>query len=106
MEETQALLNHPDAARIKPLGALGYRQACAVLEGKSTRKEAVSTTQAETRHYAKRQLTWFRREDDIIWFEGFGDDPQVQHRIMETLDRMPMTSGEAALGSPGVPVLR
>jgi tRNA dimethylallyltransferase len=106
MEETQKLLDHPDAARIKSLGALGYRQACAVLQGKSTRQEAVSMTQAETRHYAKRQLTWFRREDDIIWFEGFGDDPQVQHRIMETLGRMPVTSGEAALGPPGVPVLR
>ncbi len=91
MEETQALLHHPDAARIKPLGALGYRQACAVLEGKSSREEAVIATQAATRHYAKRQLTWFRREADITWFEGFGDDPHVQSRIMETLGRTPVS---------------
>src|SRR5208283_4255292 len=60
LEETQAMLHLPDAARIKSLGALGYRQACAVLGGKTTREEAVSDTQAATRHYAKRQLTWFR----------------------------------------------
>ena len=102
MEETQALLNHPDAARIKPLGALGYRQARTVLEGKASREEAISATQAATRHYAKRQLTWFRREADITWFEGFGDDPHVQSRIMETLGRMPVTAGDAAFASPAV----
>jgi tRNA dimethylallyltransferase len=106
MEETRALCHHPDAARIKPLGALGYRQACLVLEGKTSPEEAVSATQAATRHYAKRQLTWFRREADIIWFEGFGDDPYVPSRIMETLGRTPVTVGEGALASPAViPVL-
>jgi tRNA dimethylallyltransferase len=102
IEETQALLHHPDAARIKPLGALGYRQARAVLEGKASREEAVSATQVATRHYAKRQLTWFRREAGIFWFEGFGDDPHVQSRIMETLGRTPVTAGNAAFASPAV----
>jgi len=106
MEESQRLLHHPDAARIKPLGALGYRQACAVLEGRVSREEAVSATQAATRHYAKRQLTWFRREAEITWFEGFGDDPHVQGRIMETLRRTLVTAGDGALASPAVsPVL-
>ena len=106
MEETEALLHHPEAGRIKPLGALGYRQACMVLEGKANREEAVILTQAATRHYAKRQLTWFRREADITWFEGFGDDPQVQGRIMDTLRWTPATAGEGALASPVVsPVL-
>jgi len=102
VEETQTFLRRPDAARIKPLGALGYRQACAVLEGKASRAEAVAATQADTRHYAKRQLTWFRREADITWFEGFGDDPHVQSRIMETLGQTPVTAGEGVLGSPAV----
>jgi len=106
MEETRTFLHHPHAARIKPLGALGYRQACAVMEGKASREEAVTATQADTRRYAKRQLTWFRREADITWFEGFGDDPRVQSRIMETLGRTPVTAGEGALASPAVsPVL-
>ena len=102
IEETQTLFHHPDAARIKPLGALGYRQACLVLEGKASREEAVSATQAATRHYAKRQWTWFRREADVTWIEGFGDDPHVQSRIMETLGQTPVTAGEGVLGSPAV----
>ena len=59
-------------------------------------------TQTATRHYAKRQLTWFRREEDIIWFEGFGDDPQVQSRILETLGRTAVTTGDEAIVTPSV----
>ena len=102
MEETQALLHRSDVARIKPLGALGYRQARAVLEGNLNREEAVVATQIATRHYAKRQLTWFRREEDITWFEGFGDDPQVQGRILEMLGQTAVTTGEGALAPPPV----
>ncbi len=100
LEETQTLLHHPRAECIKPLGALGYRQARAVLEGKSSREAAVMDTQTATRHYAKRQLTWFRGEAGVIWFEGFGDDPQVQRRILEALGRSPVAAGETALASP------
>jgi tRNA dimethylallyltransferase len=102
IEETQALLPLPNAARIKPLGALGYRQACLVLRGEASREEAVAATQAATRHYAKRQLTWFRHEADITWFEGFGDDPNVQGGILETLGRTPLTAGQGALAPPAV----
>ncbi len=91
VEETRALLYHSDPARIKPLGALGYRQSGAFLGGKCSREEAVAWTQVDTRHYAKRQLTWFRREHDVVWFEGFGDDPQVQGRILESLSQMAVT---------------
>ncbi len=101
MEETQALLHLSCAARIKPLGALGYRQARAVLEGTLNRHEAVVATQIATRHYAKRQLTWFRREQDITWFEGFGDDPQIQRRILESLSQTTATA-EGALAFPSV----
>ena len=96
MEETQRLLHLSDVARIKALGALGYRQARAVLEGSLNREEAVVATQIATRHYAKRQLTWFRREGDIIWFEGFGDDPQIQSRVLESLSQTAATTGAAA----------
>ena len=92
LEETQALLHLSEPTRIKPLGALGYRQAVSVLEGKATSEAAMRATQLATRHYAKRQLTWFRREADVAWFEGFGDDPHVQGRIMETLGRMPVNT--------------
>jgi tRNA dimethylallyltransferase len=106
LEETQALLHVSGTPSIKPLGALGYRQARAVLEGKLSREEAVLDTQIATRHYAKRQLTWFRREEDISWFEGFGDDPTVQRRVLEALGPTAVLNGEAALASrPVSPVL-
>jgi tRNA A37 N6-isopentenylltransferase MiaA len=55
-----------------------------------------------TRHYAKRQLTWFRREADTIWFEGFGDDPQVQHRILAALGRTLRLPEESRPSSPAL----
>ncbi len=60
----------------------------------------MSDAQTATRHYAKRQLTWFRREADVVWFEGFGDDPHVQRRILEALGRSPVAAGDTALVSP------
>jgi tRNA dimethylallyltransferase len=102
IEETQVLLHLSDAQRIKSLGALGYRQTRAMLEGNLSRQEAVIETQAATRHYAKRQLTWFRREKDITWFEGFGDDPQIQGRIMEVLGQTPVTARERATDPPAI----
>lgn len=105
IEETQALLKHPDSARIKPLEALGYRQARTLLEGRISKEEAVTATQLATRHYAKRQLTWFRRETGVIWFEGFGDDPEVQSRMIETLAGMPLKIPAGMLASQTVSVL-
>jgi len=73
---------HPDGAALgKPLEALGYRQACALVRGEITMEVAVRDTQTATRQYAKRQMTWFRREDAVTWFRGFGDDPEVQRQI-------------------------
>jgi hypothetical protein len=39
---------------------------------------ALDLTQRDTRRYAKRQLTWFRKENEVLWFDGFGRDPSVQ----------------------------
>jgi tRNA dimethylallyltransferase len=80
MSEARAALISPGAADVKVLGALGYRQACLVLQGLITEAEAIRQTQAATRQYAKRQLTWFRRERDVTWFKGFGDSPEVQQQ--------------------------
>ena len=77
LDETRGMLERPDASGIKPLGALGYRQACAVLRGEAGREEAVRAAQTATRRYAKRQMTWFRREPGVEWFGGFGDDPEI-----------------------------
>ncbi|MGH9405485.1 MAG: tRNA (adenosine(37)-N6)-dimethylallyltransferase MiaA [Terriglobia bacterium] len=67
------------------LTALGYREAWRVLKGEMDEQKAVQATQMATRQYAKRQMTWFRRESGVKWFEGFGDDSQVQFRALAWL---------------------
>lgn len=85
LEEVRALVGRPDASRIKPLGALGYRQACAAIRGELSLPEAIQATQGATRRYAKRQMTWFRRERHITWFDGFGDGPEIQRHALDWL---------------------
>ncbi len=62
----------------RALGSLGYAQALRVLRGEAPLAEAITEAQAGHRHYAKRQLTWFRREPQMRWLSGFGDDPAIQ----------------------------
>ncbi|MFB3922149.1 MAG: tRNA (adenosine(37)-N6)-dimethylallyltransferase MiaA [Terriglobia bacterium] len=100
LDETRRMLERPDAAGIKPLGALGYRQACAVLRGEISREEGVRETQTATRRYAKRQMTWFRREPGVEWFEGFGDDPAVCLRALAWV-RQALTTSTDAPRAPG-----
>jgi tRNA dimethylallyltransferase len=96
LEETRAMLARPDAGHINPLGALGYRQACAALGGDLGLEDAVREAQAATRQYAKRQMTWFRREADIVWFPGFGDEAQIQAQVIERLGQAwPARAGAA-----------
>ena len=85
LEETRRMLAHPNADRLKPLSALGYRQARAALLGEISLSDALRATQKATRHYAKRQMTWFRRETDVQWFDGFADDLSTQSKVLEWL---------------------
>jgi tRNA dimethylallyltransferase len=57
--------------------ALGYRQARSVLRNELTQDEAIAATRQAHRNYAKRQITWFRREPGVHWLQGFGDDPTI-----------------------------
>jgi tRNA dimethylallyltransferase len=70
----------------RSLGALGYAQALAVLRGEMTVEAAVVSAQQGHRNYAKRQLTWFRREPDMHWLEGFGDEGAVQAKVFAMLE--------------------
>ena len=65
------------SARSKALQSIGYREACLYLEGHLSLAEAITATQTATRQYAKRQRTWFRREQGIKWLAGFGDEEKV-----------------------------
>jgi len=85
LEETRSLLARQDCSRLKALGALGYRQAVAFALGQLSLQEATVQTQVATRRYAKRQMTWFRHEAGITWFNGFGDDPGIQGQVIDAL---------------------
>jgi tRNA dimethylallyltransferase len=77
LDETENLVEKYGATA-RPLGSLGYKQAVQFLGGELTREQAVQAAQQGHRNYAKRQITWFRREPDVAWFNGFGDEPAVQ----------------------------
>jgi tRNA dimethylallyltransferase len=81
VEEVRALLARGVPAASSALGAHGYRRVVEFLRGERTLESAVGQTKLDVRHYAKRQLTWFRREPGVEWIEGFGDDAAVQARV-------------------------
>jgi tRNA dimethylallyltransferase len=89
IEETKRLLN--EFGKVGPLSSLGYKQAVQFIGGELSREQAVQAAQQAHRNYAKRQLTWFRREPDVNWLRGFGDDSNIQQAAMdlasETLTR-------------------
>jgi tRNA dimethylallyltransferase len=73
IEETTHLLEkYGDAAR--PLEAIGYKQVVQLLRGELDVKQAIAAVQQAHRNYAKRQMTWFRREPEVEWISGFGDE--------------------------------
>ena len=73
--ETQTLLER--YGDVSPIHSLGYQQALQHIRGELTLAQAIAAAQQGHRNYAKRQMTWFRREPDVTWLEGFGDDPVI-----------------------------
>ena len=85
IDETKRLVEkYGDATRL--LGSLGYRQAVQFLRGELSREEALQAAQQAHRNYAKRQMTWFRREPDVMWLKGFGDDREIQQNALEKIE--------------------
>jgi tRNA dimethylallyltransferase len=62
----------------KPFESHGYKQALQLIDGELSPRDAVFYAQRNTRNYAKRQITWFRRERDLVWLKGFGDLPETR----------------------------
>jgi tRNA dimethylallyltransferase len=75
VEETRGLLER--YGPVKALDSLGYRQARSVLERAMSMEHAIRAAQQGHRNYAKRQMTWFRREPEVRWIEGFGDEAET-----------------------------
>lgn len=92
IEETRGLMARysPDlqgsGTRPWALNSLGYRQAAEYLSGSLTLEEAILATSVAHRNFAKRQFTWFRREPDVLWLHGFGDDPAIQREAAAVIE--------------------
>jgi tRNA dimethylallyltransferase len=85
LDEVRALLAAGLPENAKPFDFIGYRELLGVLRHTMLIDEARSAIQQSTRRYAKRQLTWFRKEPNVQWFESFGDDPHLQQQVLRSL---------------------
>jgi len=92
VKETEALLSrYGERKDVTALDSLGYRQATQLLRGELTLEQAIAAAQQGHRNYAKRQMTWFRREPEVDWLEGFGDDPAIAQQAAELVaSRLPI----------------
>ena len=91
VEETRDLLAR--YGPVKALDSLGYRQALALVRGELTEEAAIAAAQQGHRNYAKRQLTWFRREPDVHWIESFGNEPETVRAAEELIANFSSKAG-------------
>jgi len=83
LDEVRRLLESGAPGNAKAFDFIGYRELRKVLLSEMSLEQARTTIQQATRRYAKRQMTWFRRERDVHWLAGFGDDPRIQNQALE-----------------------
>jgi tRNA dimethylallyltransferase len=86
LDEVKDLLARGTSPAAKPFEFIGYRELRVHCAGELILLEAAKAIEQATRHYAKRQITWFRREPGVKWFEGFGDDPQIAGAVLRHLE--------------------
>ncbi len=86
VEETRMLLAR--YGPVKALDSLGYRQALRVLRESWSSEEALRAAQQGHRNYAKRQMTWFRREPEVRWIEGFGDEAETVRLAADWIEEL------------------
>jgi tRNA dimethylallyltransferase len=86
VEEARRILALGYPPSIKPFESLGYRQALQLIQGELNLRDAIFYAQRTTRQYAKRQITWFRREPGLEWLTGFGDSPHIRDAAMARVD--------------------
>jgi len=86
VEETRHLHEkYGNAAR--PLETIGYKQAAQLLRGELDLKQSIAAVQQAHRNYAKRQMTWFRREPEVEWVAGFGDEAGVVEKAASLVQK-------------------
>ena len=77
IEEVRRLISAGLPTDVKPFQFIGYAELREHIEGRIPRDEAIRCIQQATRNFAKRQITWFRKEPAVHWLSGFGDDPDI-----------------------------
>ncbi|CAN5166342.1 tRNA (adenosine(37)-N6)-dimethylallyltransferase MiaA [soil metagenome] len=82
VEEVTHLLATGVSDRTNALGAHAYRRVCEFLRGERDLASAIDKSKQDVRNYAKRQLTWFRREHGSVWLRGFGDEEHVMSELL------------------------
>jgi tRNA dimethylallyltransferase len=85
VEEARSILALGFPPACKPFESHGYKQAMQLIAGELSARDAVFYAQRNTRHYAKRQITWFRRERELQWLKGFGDAPHIRQAALESV---------------------
>lgn len=98
LREVEALLESGVSESAKPFDFIGYRESRSVLQKKMSLAEARKAIQQATRRYAKRQLTWFRKEPEVRWFEGFGDSEMLQASVSAWLLSEGLQAGRGLAG--------
>jgi tRNA dimethylallyltransferase len=85
LDEIRGLLARGVPETARPFGGLVYRQALEHLHGLRSEADTRELITRENRHYARRQLIWFRKEPNLAWLEGPGEAPQVIARVERAL---------------------
>lgn len=83
VDEVRDLLARGFSPNSNALGAHGYRRVVEYLRDERDLASAIEETKLDVRHYAKRQLTWFRHEADVEWFDGFGEENSVVETVLK-----------------------
>lgn len=83
IEEVRRILALGYPPETKPFESHGYKQTLQYLRGELNLKDALFYAKRNTRHYAKRQMTWFRRDSEVVWLNGFGSDERVEQQGIE-----------------------
>src|SRR6185295_13784367 len=89
VDEVRDLLARGFSPASNVLGAHGYRRVVEYLQGLRTLDSALEQTKLDVRHYAKRQLTWFRHEGGVEWFDGFGEENGILRSVLESIAAAP-----------------
>jgi tRNA dimethylallyltransferase len=96
LREVQALLESGLHETVKPFDFIGYRELRDVFRSEMSLEKAREAIQQATRRYAKRQLTWFRKETNVRWFAGFGDEAELQAEVLQWLHSQGLQTGRRA----------